>query len=303
MSLRGRAAPGQPTRKEGSPVTSPSAPTRPQQARRRSLRWASAAVVVAAAAVGTAVFAQAPHGFATTTDQPLTTFADRESNVSMRLQLDPGSANYGAVLLIVPGQGVLWTERGLTVTKHSDTDTQLRYDGDALVDPAATADTEFHVNYQPSGQISTTHLRVVGAVDPLHHTSAVELFIGSMHYNLKTTSVAPATAQPVIDTLLKQLAAADWASIYTAADTSLKSAINQADFISQMNSELGTQKISSVQQTGPATQSTTAADVVYTTAPIAFTISTPSGTQTANMKLELILEGQTWRLLTLSGAA
>lgn len=205
MSLHHRPMTGRSTNNEGSTVTDTTVRRRP-----RTLQHLGAAgAVVAAAAMGVTLSLPTHHGFAATADQRLTTFAYRSGNVSMRVQLDPGSANFGAVLLMVPGQGVLRTAHGITVTKNSDTDTQLRFDGDALVDPAATADTEFHVTYQPSGQVKTTHLVVVGGVDPLHHTSAVQLFIGSSHYNLKTSAVAMPSAQPVVDTLLKQIAAAD----------------------------------------------------------------------------------------------
>jgi hypothetical protein len=265
----------------------------------RKLRLGLAGAVIAVAvSVGILSFQQP----ATSAPAPASVmtggFQDRSNGAYLRIQLDSGHPGYGLFAVAIPGVGLLWPQAPATVSPESAQSIQIRYgDAQGFLQSQALLDTEFGVNYQPSGPVQSITLRLVGQVDPDHKTGSIELWVNGTHYHLGVVAV-PQTASASVNAYLTALSAGDWATLYQISDDSLKNSINQADFVQQMAAAIGDGKVATATVNGTLIYTTSSAGVGYATVPISLVV-TSGGSQSAHAgNLTLIFNGGQWRVLT-----
>jgi len=224
-------------------------------------------------------------------------FLDVMRGSYLRVQLDRAAGNYGAFTVSIPDVGLIWPEKPAAVTVESPQVVKLRYDGPGSKDAEARLDTEFGVGFQPDGPTQPISLRLIGEVNPVHHTASIEVWLDGRHYHIGATA-APTTADPVVAAYLTAVRTGDWAALYGIADSSLRRGMTQSDFAAVMAGSDGATRISDAKAVGPTAYKVNEAGISYGRTPIRLTYGTGTSTTTEDGTLVLILEAGIWKVFT-----
>lgn len=231
-------------------------------------------------------------------------FLDRSSGAYLRLQLDPTQPRYGAFVAALPGIGLIWPTGAADVQPRSGQDTQLRYNSSGYLDAKAQLDPEFGVAYQFTGTRTASTVRLVGHIDPAHHTGVVELWLNGTHYHL-TAQGDPSRgtpADPTVAAVLAAYRAQDWHALYKLTDTSLTANQTEQQFTALLTNGLAGSHIGAAQTAGATSYTTTSTGIAFAQVPITLTQVDQQGTtQSTPVTLRLIYDtGGAWHMLTLA---
>lgn len=231
-------------------------------------------------------------------------FLDHNSGAYLRLQLDPNQPRYGSFVAAVPGVGLIWPTGAADVVPNSSHDTQLRYDSNGYVDHGARLDPEFGVDYHFTGTQTSALVRLIGHIDPAHHTGVAELWVDGKHFQLVAQG-DPSHSNPAdgtVKAVLGAYRAQDWTSLYKLTDTSLTTGQSVQQFTALLTSGLAGGHITAAQTTGPVAYTTTSAGTTFAQVPVTLTQTSTQGTsQNGDATMQLIDDtGGVWHLLTLS---
>jgi hypothetical protein len=264
-----------------------------------------AVAVVGAAALSAALLASLSsspaHADAPPQSSLVSGFMDHTSSDYLRVQLDSSAADYGQFVVALPGVGLVWSAQPAAVAVKSDQSDQLRYDGPGFLDPNAILDTEFGIAYQEQGPATSEPIRLVGQVDPAHGTASIEVWVAGTHYHFASLAV-PHDADSTATAVLTAIGAGDWPTLYSLADTSLRSAMTAQQFAQQVSDAFNGGQVSDARQTGPISYTTSSAGTSYANVPATFTVTHSGQTQTVSATVVLIRDGGSWRWFTTKSA-
>ena len=231
-------------------------------------------------------------------------FLDRSSGAYLRLQLDPTQPRYGAFVAAVPGIGLVWPTGAADIQPQSGQDTQLRYNSSGYLDAQAQLDPEFGVAYQFTGTRTASTVRLVGHIDPTHHTGVAELWLNGTHYHLAAQGDPSRStpADPTVTAVLAAYRAQDWPALYKLTDTSLTANQSVQQFTALLTDGLAGSHIGAAQTAGPISYTTTSTGITFAQVSVTLTQVDQQGTtQSSPVTLRLIYDtGGAWHMLTLA---
>jgi hypothetical protein len=265
---------------------------------RRLVKRSLAVLLPSVGLTGAVLLASSPPSKAADPPAPLSAgFLDVARGSYLRVQLDQAADNYGAFTVSIPGVGLAWPASPAAVKVERPHAIRLSYDGAGSKDPEAHLDAEFGVGLQAGGPAQQVELRLIGHIDPAHHTASVEVWVDGKHYHIGATAT-PTTAGPVVAAYLAAVRTGDWASLYAIADSSLRSGMTQDEFSKAMAGSDGASGISDATATGPTTYTTNEAGISYARTPIRLTYGTGTSATKQDGTLVLILEAGNWKVFT-----
>jgi hypothetical protein len=211
--------------------------------------------------------------------------------------LDSTKPNYGSYTVAIPGTGLISSTKPSTVKVNNDHDVQLRYDGAAMLDPAATLDPLFGAGFKSSGQNQPAAVRIDGHVDPAHHTASIELWVNGAHHHLgQDGSHSP--ADPTLTRITTDYTGGNWADVYEVTVPTVRADISAADFAQQ--TAAGVPGTITSATTGPVTYTTVATGLTWASTPLTVTVTKDGTTTTLHATVKLVYATGSWMLYTMT---
>jgi hypothetical protein len=211
--------------------------------------------------------------------------------------LDSTKPNYGSYTVAITGTGLISSTNPSTVKVNNAHDVQLRYDGTATLDPAATLDPVFGAGFTPSGQNQPAAVRIDGHVDPAHHTASIELWVNGVHHHLgQDASHSP--ADPTLTRITTDLTGGNWADLYEVTVPTVRADISAANFAQRTAAGLPGTITSAT--TGPVTYTTVATGLTWASTPLTLTVTKDGTTTTLHATVKLVYATGSWMLYTMT---
>ena len=204
-------------------------------------------------------------------------------------------ATTGYVTLGIPGVGLAWSTRNVSLTKTPN-GIIIRYDGAGRLAAHAEVDPVVGGMF---GTLQTRSvnatLRVVGTVDPAAATGTVDIWVGGTHRRL-TAAPVPHHAEHMAGQFVDATRSSDWHTIYRLAASDLRTHFSEAAFTAKaarIFSDGG--RIEMVRITGPLTYRTLSTGVTYARVPLFMRAVIQGRTSSRHETLELVREAGAWR--------
>ena len=211
--------------------------------------------------------------------------------------LDSTKPNYGSYTVAIVGTGLVSSTAPSTVKANNGHDVELRYDGTANLDPAATLDPVFGAGFRSSGQNQPAAVRIDGHVDPVHHTASIELWVNGVHHHLgQDGSRSP--ADPTFARITTDYTGGNWADVYEVTVPTMRADVSAADFAQHMAA--GVPGTITGATTGPVTYTSVDTGLTWASTPLTVTVTKDGTTTTLHATVKLVYATGSWMLYTMT---
>jgi hypothetical protein len=254
-------------------------------------------------------------------------FVDGSRNSYLEVQLDRAATSFGAFSASLPDGGRVWPAARVQATPQSSGAVTLRYDGIGFQDMDAHPDSEpgdesprdehppqvperlpqvpeqLPQVPEPSPQASAQPpqlvlLRLVGRVDPAHHTASVDVWVNGNHHRLASPGEVSG-AEAVVSDFLAAARTGDWNKLYDLEHPYMRNGSKRSDFLTAMTSSGAATRISDAETMGSTKYSTTDSGVSFAQVPVRLIYGTGTGATTLQASLHLVVDEGTWKVLSL----
>lgn len=226
-------------------------------------------------------------------------FVDPARGSYVDVQLDRSASSYGTFSAMLPGEGRVWPKARVSATTGSGSVTLLRYDGVGYRDPNR------HAGVDPTGPpapgampIQVVPLRLAAQVDTAAHTAVVDVWVDGVHHRVGPAG-QPGGADSVASDFLTGVRMGDWEGVYALESAAMRNGSKLREFSSAMSGAGGASRITRAVATGPLTHTRTDAGVSYAQVPVALAYRSDQGTTSMHATLVLVVDGGSWKVLSL----
>lgn len=241
------------------------------------------------------VFAAFTAGGVSPATRPLT-FLDRDSDLSISVQLDPAAADAGRFAFRVPGRGVYVGTLGSAMRRNSDHSTSVHYAGPATLAPLLSLDGAGSGGVQRPLAVT---VELQAQLDPANHGAQATLREGGQRYHLvappKGTAGVAQTLRRFEDAVLGN----DPQALYALMSADVRADTTADGFAAMWQSQgraIG--RVTALRRTALGDAQVNELGYTYVVATYRAERIAPDGAQaSASFEVFLIREGADWKLL------
>jgi hypothetical protein len=225
-------------------------------------------------------------------------FVDPSSSSYVDVQLDRSVSSYGAVSVVVPGEGRLWPAAPVQARQLSPHQVELEYEGVGYRDPQVQPGRLPADPPQPAQKPQVVQLRLGGQVDATGHVASVDVWVNGDRHHVSSPG-EPKGAEAVVDDFLAALLTRDWDKLYGIESAYAHTGSKRTVFVEDLANAGAVTCINGAETTGPTTVGTTRAGVSYARTPIRLTYGTCAATARVDAVLVLVVDAGAWKVLAL----